>query len=79
MPFGYLHTVLINFKDGKTWEIGLDSKYKNMKSNEFHTGISEIMDSYKDYIDDIDVKINTKKVKKDVEKSIKKLYKKLKI
>ena len=38
----------------------------NMKSNEFHTGISEIMDSYKDYIDDIDVKINTKKVKKKI-------------
>lgn len=79
LPLEYVEIILINFKDGKTWEIGLDSKNNKKKIKDFQSGIAEIMDSYKEFIDEIDVKINTHKVKKDVEKSVKKLYKKLKI
>lgn len=78
LPLEYVETILINFKDGKTWEIGVTPN-KRKVMQDFESGLSEIFKSYQDFIDEVDVKINTTKVKKDVEKSIKKLYKKLKI
>lgn len=78
LPLAYVDTVLINFKDGKSWEIGI-SPGKNTKLKEFEKGISDIIRSYEDHIDDVDVKINTIKVKRDVQKSIKKMLRKIKL
>lgn len=78
LPLEYVHTVLINFKDGKTWEINVTPSERT-KMREFEKGLSEILKSYEEHIDDIDVNINTKKVRRDVEKSINKMLRKIKL
>lgn len=79
LPFEYVETVLISFKDGKTWEINVDPTNKRKKLTEFQDGLDEILKSYKEHINEVDVKIDTDKVKKDVEKSIKRMLKRLKL
>ncbi len=77
LPVDYVQKVLINFKDGKSWEIGIAPKSPRKKLNEFKDGLFEILDAYEDHIDHIDVKIDTSRVRKDVEKSIKKMLRKI--
>lgn len=77
LPIDYVEKVLINFKDGKSWEIGIDKKSPRKKLNEFKKGLLEILSSYEEHIDYIDVKIATSRVRKDVEKSIKKMLRKI--
>ena len=79
IPTEYVESVLINFKDGKSWEIEIDSKSKGKKRFDFKDGVCEILKSYKEYIDDVDVKIDTYKLKNDVEKSIKRMLKRIKL
>ncbi len=79
LPVQYVETVRIIFKDGKTWEIDIEPGNKRKKLKEFEDGLSEILKSYKEYIDKVDVKIDTDKVKKDVEKSIKRMLKRIKL
>ncbi len=80
LPVEYIETVLINFKDGKSWEIDIPpSRDQRTKLKDFRSGLDEMLYSYKDVIDEVDVKIDTVKIKKDVEKSIKKMLKKIKL
>lgn len=79
LPVEYVEAVLINFKDGKTWEIEVQPGNKRKKIKEFQDGLAEILTSYKEYIDEVDVKIDTSKVRKDVEKSIKRMLKRIKL
>jgi len=76
LPYEYIHTVLINFKDDTTWEITLTT-YTEEQRTEFAIGFAEILLTYKESIDDIDIKIDTKKVKRDVKKAVKRIFKKL--
>ena len=78
LPLEYVHTVLINFKDGKLWEINVTPSTRS-KMQEFEKGLAEILKSYEDHIKEVDVKINTKKVRRDVEKSIQKMLRKIKL
>lgn len=77
LPVDYVEKVLISFKDGKSWEIGIAPKSPRKKLNEFKDGLLEILSSYEEHIDHIDVKIDTDRVRKDVEKSIKKMLRKI--
>jgi hypothetical protein len=79
LPVHYIKTVLINFKDGKSWEIDVEPGNKRKKLKEFQDGLNEILKSYKEHINEVDVKIDTDKVRKDVEKSIKRMLKKIKL
>lgn len=79
LPVEYVEAVLINFKDGKSWEIEIKADKNNKDIKEFQASLCEILKSYKENIDEVDVKINTEKVKKDVKKSIKKMLKKIKL
>lgn len=79
LPVEYVEAVLINFKDGKSWEIDIESGNKRKKLKEFQDGLAEILKSYKEHIDEVDVKIDTGKVRKDVEKSIKRMLKRIKL
>lgn len=76
LPFEYIHTVLINFKDDTTWEITLTT-YTDEQRAEFAMGFDEILLTYKESIYDLDIKIDTKKVKRDVKKAVKRIFKKI--
>jgi hypothetical protein len=69
LPLRYLHSVLLNFKDGKTWEIKITSKVRNGGWEEFERSISELVKSYEEKLDNVDFKLDTNRVKKDIEKN----------
>lgn len=75
LPFRYLHTVLINFKDGKSWEIRITANIKRNGWDSFEQTLSELFNEYDDRIENIDFKLDTERVKKDVTKSTEKFLK----
>ena len=79
LPLLYLHSVVINFKDNKSWEIKLTTKIKKDGWNSFQQNLSELLTSYDEQIDDVDFKLDAVKVKKDVEKFTNKFLKKQKL
>lgn len=79
LPLGYLHTVLVNFKDGKTWEIRITARTKKEGWSTFEKNLSTLVKTYEESIDNIDFKLDTEKVKKDIEKSTTKFLKKRKL
>lgn len=79
VPLGYLHTVLVNFKDGKTWEIKITQQAKRNGWEVFEKNLSELVKSYEEKIDNIDFKLDTNKVKKDIERSTQKFLKRRKL
>jgi hypothetical protein len=79
LPLLYLHSVVINFKDNKSWEIKLTTKIKKDGWNSFQQSLSELLNSYEEQIDDVDFKLDAAKVKKDVEKLTNKFLKKQKL
>lgn len=68
LPFRYLHTVLITFKDGKAWEIKIDENTKKNGWEEFETSLLELIKEYDKSIENIDFKLDTTRIKKDVKK-----------
>ena len=79
MPFRYLHTVQVNFKDGKTWEIKITAKAKKEGWVAFEKNLIELVKNYEENIENVDFKLNTPQVKKDIEASTQKFLKKKKL
>lgn len=79
MPLGYVHAVLINFRNGKTWEIKITSQVKKDGWSAFEKNLSEMVKRYESEIVDVDFKLDTHKVKKDIEHSTQKFLKKKKL
>jgi hypothetical protein len=79
LPLRYLQAVLVNFKDGKTWEINVTAKVKRDGWESFEHSLSELAKAYEDRIKDIDFKLDSEKVKKDIEKTTQKFLKKRKL
>ena len=79
LPLHYVHSVVINFKDLKSWEIKLTSQLKKDGWDNFQQTLSELLLSYEDHIYDIDFKLDANHVKRDIEKSTNKFLKKIKL
>jgi hypothetical protein len=79
LPLRYLHTVLVNFKDGKSWEIKITAKTKREGWEAFEQNLAELFKTYESTIDNIDFKLDTERVRKDVESSTQKFLKKKKL
>jgi hypothetical protein len=79
LPLRYLQAVLINFKDGKTWEIKITSNTKKNGWDTFEKSLSELFKAYERKIDNIDFKLDTNRIKKDIEKSTQSFLKKRKL
>lgn len=75
LPLRYLHSILISFKDGKSWEIKITQKLKKDGWSKLEETISELIKSYEHVIVDIDIKLDILQVKKDIEKKTKKFLK----
>ena len=52
VPLRYLHTVLVNFKDGKTWEIKITLEAKRNGWPAFERNLADLVKSYEDKIDE---------------------------
>ena len=79
MPLRYLHTVLVNFKDGKSWEIKITAKTKKEGWPAFERNLMELVKNYEDNIENVDFKLDTPQVKKDIEASTQKFLKRKKL
>lgn len=79
LPLKYLHSVMINFKDGKAWEIQVTTQIKRDGWPAFEKNLSELAKNYEESIDNIDFKLDSTKVKKDIVKSTQKFLKKKKL
>ena len=76
VPLRYLQTVMVNFIDGRTWEIRVTEKTKKDGWDSFEKNLAELFKSYETKINNIDFKLDTNRVKKDIEKSTGKFLKK---
>ena len=79
LPLRYLHAVLVNFKDGKTWEIKVTAKTKKEGWESFEKNLSELFKAYEKKIENIDFKLDTERVKKDIERTTKRFLKERKL
>jgi len=79
VPLGYLRSVLVNFNDGKTWEIRVTPKVQDEGWDAFEKNLSELVKTYEDSIKDVDFKLDTEKVKKDIKRSTEKFLRKKKL
>lgn len=79
LPLNYLHAVLINFKDGKTWEIKVTTKAKKDGWPNFEKTLAELCTSYEKRIDNIDFKLDTDRIRKEIEKETQRFLKKKKL
>ena len=79
LPLKYLNTVLINFKDGKTWEVKITAEARKDGWSMFEKQLSELVKNYEDTIDNVDFKLDTARVRKDIEKSTQQFLKKKKL
>jgi len=68
LPLKYLSTVIVNFKDGKTWEIKVSTKVKKDGWDAFEQSLTELFKTYESRIVDIDFKLDTNQIKIDIEK-----------
>lgn len=67
MPLMYVDTMNIHFKDGKVWVIDMAKEFKkhvDMESLEIH--LQELLSTYDEKIDNIDIRLDVDRVKKDV-------------
>jgi hypothetical protein len=67
LPLKYLNTILINFKDGKTWEVKITAEARKDGWTVFEKQLSELVKNYEDSIDNVDFKLDTARVRKDIE------------
>jgi hypothetical protein len=75
LPLRYLDSVLLNFKDGKVWEIKVTKKTRDAGWSQFEKSISELVRTYEERIDNVDFKLDTDRVKKDITKDTQKFLK----
>jgi hypothetical protein len=79
MPLRYLHTVLVNFKDGKSWEIKITAKARKEGWAAFEKTLGELCRNYESTIVDVDFKLDTDLLKKHVEQGTQQFLKKRKL
>lgn len=79
LPIKYLNAVMINFKDGKTWEVKISAEARKEGWVVFEKQLSELVKNYEDNIENVDFKLDTIRVKKDIEKSTQQFFKKKKL
>ena len=79
LPLRYLHTVLITFKDGKTWEVKITAETHKKGWESFESSLSELFKTYEEKIDNIDFKLDTVRIKKDIERITQRFLKKRKL
>ena len=63
VPLEYLESVRVEFKDGKIWDIDINTQ-KN-KVEDLEKSLDDLFDQYQDHIKNVDFRLNTKRVKQD--------------
>ena len=70
MPLHYVNAIIVHFHNGKSWHL----TSLGFSGDNFADTVQEILSEYKKHIDNVSVKIDTKKVKLDVSTALSQLY-----
>jgi len=71
MPVDYLHTLQIEFVNGRVWEINITEQIGKEQSEFLSKRLKETFVEYRDTIKDVQFQLNIKKLKKDIAQSTK--------
>jgi hypothetical protein len=75
IPVKYLHSIVVSFSDGNSWEITLSNEDRENDTDWFSETMSEMFTNYKDKIQHVDFRLDVEKLRKDITKSTKKFLK----
>ena len=73
MPVEYLHSIKLEFHDGRVWEIAVDDQLTSLKSQAIADRLIETLYEYTNDVKKIDFKVNVEKLKTDIKKEIRKI------
>jgi len=69
IPLEYLTSVRVSFKDGKIWEIDMDSSREKLGDDGvLEDVLQELFDEYENSIENIDFRLDTDRLKRDIQK-----------
>jgi hypothetical protein len=75
MPVDYLQCVVIEFEDGRVWEIDITDHLNDHDNKPLAERLTKTIKEYQNEIKKIDFKIDIEKLKHDVESSTNKFFK----
>ncbi len=78
IPIFYLHSVVITFKDGNTWNVVLKKEHKESSGEKFTETLNELFQNYEQQIQHVDFRMDIEKLKKDITKTTNKFMKRKK-
>lgn len=66
MPVAYVDVMILEFTDGRVWEIAIKDQLAKYDSNDVAKKLLETLHEYKDDVKKIDFKIDVEKLKEDI-------------
>ena len=68
LPIEYLDSVRIFFTSGKVWEIDVAKSLEKNSTEDLELTIESIFEEYDDAIENVDFRLDTKRIKADIKK-----------
>lgn len=78
IPILYLHSVVITFLDGKSWDVVLKKEDKEGDGEKFAETLNDLFLNYEPEIQHVDFRLDVAKLKKDITKSTNRFFKRKK-
>ena len=74
MPVAYVDLMILEFNDGRVWEINIKDQLKDTDPNDVAKKLLNTLSEYKDTIKKIDFKINVEQLKNDIKNRTDKIF-----
>ena len=74
MPVAYVDKMIIEFTDGRVWEINVKDQLRTQNSDQLAKKLLDTLSEYKDTIKNLDFKINIQLLKEDIKNKTKKIH-----
>lgn len=68
VPLEYLHTIRVEFKDGKIWDIDVAKSVQKSNEDNLEATLDELFEQYQDVIVNVDFRLDTARLKSDIKK-----------
>ena len=66
MPVHYLHTLQIEFKDGRVWEINIKDQLEKVEAKQLSLKLVDTFREYRDTIKKVDFQLDVDRLKDDI-------------
>lgn len=68
VPLEYLHTIRVEFEDGKVWDIDIAKSAEKSSTVDLENTLDELFEQYQDVIVNVDFRLDTNRLKRDIKK-----------